>query len=141
MKTTKAVLEECRIEGIKMSERTFDFYGSREMGLLPRPSKKVHGEGGRGVYNVYEDNIIDRIKEIYLLKKKGLTLKQISFKFQKREELEIEKNLKNVRADKYRMMIEYLLFQRPYPHREKLLTTIFFNDAEDKIYNKLKELI
>lgn len=136
MKTTKAVLEECRFEGIVISERTFDFY-SRELGLLPRPTKKVHGEGGRGVHNVYEDNIIDRIKEIYRLKKEGLTLKQISITFREREQSEISELLKEVRVDKYKLIVENLLSDNL--REVKLLNAVFLNDAEQKLYYKLKE--
>ena len=141
MKTTKDVLKECRIEGIKMSERTFDFY-SRELGLLPRPFKKVHGEGGRGVHNVYQDNIIDRIKEIYRLKKEGKTLNQISFHFYHKELKEFTSLIDEVTDSACKDIFKYLfMLKNTKDTEEHFVVASMFNNEERELYYKLKSMI
>jgi len=64
-------------EGIKVTKRTVRYYKHR--GLLPE-SKRTGVEGG-GVYSLFPNNALNRIKKIYALKGKGWTLKDIEKKF------------------------------------------------------------
>jgi DNA-binding transcriptional MerR regulator len=72
----KEILERLKKEGISISKRTFEFY--QRIGLLPKPTTKEVGHGGRGVYGYYDDtDVIKRVKDINRLKEQGYTLARI----------------------------------------------------------------
>lgn len=68
------ILRRLKKGGINISQRTFAYYQS--LGLLPKPEKQV-GRGGRGVYGVYDESVIEIVKTIHELKSRGRTLSQI----------------------------------------------------------------
>lgn len=71
----KEVLAKLKKEGVNISKRTFEYYQRLE--LIPKPSTKRVGKKGRGVYGVYDPNLVAGIRRIFELKAKCLTLGEI----------------------------------------------------------------
>jgi DNA-binding transcriptional MerR regulator len=73
--TLKEVIGRSKEKGVEITRRTFEFY--QKIGLLPPPMQKIKGKGGRGVYGVYDEQIVQLIGLINECQREGMTLYDI----------------------------------------------------------------
>lgn len=113
------LLKKLKEKGKFITKRTFEFY--QKLGFLPKPIKTV-GEGGRGVYGLYNLIIVEFALEIIEAEKgKGLTLKQIY------------EQLSNTLLKKYKNYLEKWGYLK--------LTECIYDDDCAKLFSEDKDII